>query len=80
MNAPIRYARDLGGPHGYSAALHELLARLPDLSDGLAAALDTLRRDPTPDGCDLMVVRLAGIQSHVRRICAELLRDEPPIV
>ncbi len=51
-----------------------LLRQLPDIGDGLAGAVQTLVRDPAPDKCELLAIRLDGVRRHVLTLGNELIR------
>ncbi|GAB3094925.1 hypothetical protein [Lysobacter terrae] len=59
---------------------HHMAAALPRLADMLSDQLYELYKDLSPDRCDRMAVELAGAQAHIRRLCSELLRGDPPTV
>ena len=52
-----------------------LAAQLPDISDGLSAALSELQRDPEPFKCEAMAIQLDGARRHCLRL-AEAVRQE----
>lgn len=52
-----------------------LAAQLPDIAQGLAAAMSELARDPEPSRCEMMAIRLDGARRHCQMI-AELQRME----
>lgn len=52
-----------------------LTAQLPDIGDGLAAAMAELARDPEPSRCEMMAIRLDGARRHCLMI-AEAARFE----
>jgi hypothetical protein len=59
----------------YRPAAHTLAANLPNIADGLAGAFITLSRDPTPDGCDLLISRLQSAENIVTRLRVALLES-----
>lgn len=58
------------GPH--SAAL---AAQLPDLGDGIAAAMGDLARDPAPDKAEMMAIKLDNARRHCQ-LLADAMRQE----
>lgn len=60
----------MSGPHSASLA-----AQLPDIGDGLAAALAELSSDPEPSRCEMMAIRLDGARRHCQ-LLAEAVRQE----
>lgn len=58
------------GPH--SAAL---AAQLPDIGEGLAAAMVELARDPQPDRCEMLAIRLDGARRHCQLLAQSVTSD-----
>lgn len=52
-----------------------LAAQLPDIGDGLSAAMADLARDPEPSRCEMMAIRLDGARRHCQ-LLAEAVRQE----
>lgn len=52
-----------------------LSAQLPDIGNGLSAALSELQRDPEPFKCEAMAIQLDGARRHCLRL-AEAVRQE----
>lgn len=69
----VQYINFLG--HGRCRAY-----KLTELGEMLATRLAELERDPTPNGCDLMVLQLHEASTCVRKLCAELLKEQSPTV
>lgn len=52
-----------------------LRQQLPDIAEGLAAAMRELAKDPEPSRCEMMAIRLDGARRHCQ-ILAEAVRRE----
>ena len=70
MNPVTDALRAMRGPDSATLA-----AQLPDIGDGLAAALSELARSPDPDRCESVAIRLNGAARHVLRVREALQRE-----
>ncbi|RYD74665.1 MAG: hypothetical protein EOP84_19530 [Verrucomicrobiaceae bacterium] len=52
-----------------------LISMLPDIGEGLKAALETLHDDPHPAACEMAAMRLDGARRHCQQL-AEAVRSE----
>lgn len=59
---------------------HYLLARLPDIGDGLAGAFQALHNDPEPSACEVLAERLRQASAHVLRLAEAIQASDPPTV
>ena len=57
----------------HSAAL---AAQLPDIGDGLAAAMAELSRDPEPSKCEMLAIRLDGARRHCQLLAQAVVLDK----
>ena len=55
-----------------------LISHLIDMGDALNAACLDLARDPTPEHCDQLVMKMQGAQQGVRQFRQALLADGDP--
>jgi len=56
----------------YGPTSEELRRTIPDVADGIHAQLCELSARPTPDGCDRVLISIAGAQAAVRSLHAAL--------
>lgn len=59
----------------YATPADDLRRQLPEVADGLSAALATLSRAPTPDAAELAAIRLEGAKGLCLRLSAALQRE-----
>lgn len=70
MNAAVRML--------YGPGPEELAAQLPDIGDGLAAAMVMLSRDPRPDACESMAIQLNGVARMLMQLRGSVLAQSEP--
>jgi hypothetical protein len=49
-----------------------LRSQLVEIGDGIAGHCQHLHRDPTPDACETLSIRLQGAARHLMHLAAEL--------
>ena len=52
-----------------------LAAQLPEIGNGLAAALAELARDPDPSRCEMMAIRLDGARRHCQLLAHSVMAE-----
>lgn len=53
-----------------------LAAQLPDIGEGLAAAMVELARDPHPDRCEMLAIRLDGARRHCQLLGQSVMTEQ----
>lgn len=59
----------------YGPCAAHLRQQLPDIAEGVRAALQTLHDDPHPSACEMAAIRLDGIRRHVQALGDALRRE-----
>lgn len=54
-----------------------LRGQLVQIGDAIAGAFVHLERDPRPDACETLSIRLQGAARHVLSLADEMVRNEP---
>ena len=61
-------------------AAHELSAHMPVLAEAITCHMEGLRKDPTPERCEMACHLLTAVMARVERLAAELRRGDSPVV
>lgn len=60
----------------YGPTTAELTRALPDIGDGVVAALLTLHRDPSAHAAEAAAIRMDGVRRHCLQLADAIRRDE----